>query len=218
MKAAPSGIKITALSSTLALGGSTTFLLNFLRAVHDGPHRLSVVGFAGATELAADFAALNTELRATESDRLIYEDRLAWAYGQLVDLKPQAVLASLGPESFEILRLVPPGVVRIGIIQADEPSPFATARRYAPWLDAMVGVSEGIAHKLKAMPEFRTTKVEAIPYGIAFRPATARPPSSGPLRVIYLGRIIEEQKRVTRLAALIKNLPSHDFQFTIVGA
>jgi glycosyltransferase involved in cell wall biosynthesis len=158
------------------------------------------------------------EVRTGHMRTKIYEDRLDWGYRQLAEFQPHAVLACLGADSYEMLRLAPPGVARIGLIQSDDPLPYRMARGYAPWMDAMVGVSEGIAETLRAMPEFENKKVAAIPYGIAFGPVILRPRNNNrKLRIVYIGRIIEEQKRISRIIELIKILPVADFHFTIVG-
>jgi glycosyltransferase involved in cell wall biosynthesis len=211
-------LRIAAVTCNLLLGGATTFLLNLQRALAGTERRLRVVAVTERNEHAADFAALGTDLHARGLSELIYEDRLAWAYARLAEYRPGAVLACLGAESYEMLRLVPPGVARIGLIQSDDPAPYEMARHYAPWLDAMVGVSEGIAEKLRAMPEFRAVRVEAIPYGIAFPPPRPRIAAVGPLRVIYLGRLLEVQKRISRLVELIDRLPGEEFHFTIAGS
>jgi glycosyltransferase involved in cell wall biosynthesis len=95
------------------------------------------------------------------------------------------------------------------------------ARRYAPWLDVVVGVSREIERHLKTMPALAKTRVEYLPYGIDFSDAPGRSfdPAS-PLRIIYVGRLIEEQKRVSRFIELARLLckQSIPFQFTIAGA
>jgi glycosyltransferase involved in cell wall biosynthesis len=72
------------------------------------------------------------------------------------------------------------------------------------------------------MPEFADKRVECIPYGIDF-PAEAdeRPrDASGPLRVVYVGRMVELQKRVSRLVAVIRQLAARQapVEFTLVGS
>src|SRR5262249_22507347 len=154
--------------------------------------------------------------------KYIYEDRLAWGYRQVARFRPQAVLACLSSESFEILRLLPKEVVRLGIIQSHEPGPYRVLHDYGPWLDGMVGVSSLICEHMRSTPESRGIHVEHIPYGIDFPPAVTRPPRAreDPLRVVYLGRLAEIQKRISRLASLIKLLERRhaNVRFTIVGS
>src|SRR4051812_18040951 len=116
-------LRIAAATCSLMLGGSTTFLINLHRALSSGPHRLRVVGLVDESDHSADFRALNMDVRTGWLKSMIYEDRLAWAYREIADFQPQALLACLGSESYEMLRLAPVGVARIGLIQADDSLP-----------------------------------------------------------------------------------------------
>lgn len=204
------------------MGGAATFLLNFLRALDPAEGRMRIVLATKQNDLSAELAALGADVCIGEIEHLIFEDRLAWIYRQVADYAPHVVLASLGAEGFEILRLVPEGVVRIGIIQAHETLPYAMSRLYARWVDAMVGVSPQIAAHLRTLPEFAGTRVEGIPYGIQFEAARPREPrpEGTPLRVLYLGRLIEEQKRISRIVTLIHDLAQgpERVTFTLAGS
>jgi glycosyltransferase involved in cell wall biosynthesis len=215
-------LPLLACTGALPLGGSTTFLLNLGKSIRSRGLDFAVVSMAENNEMAADFAAAGVTVECVPARGLIYEDRIQRAYRAIAARRPAAVLACLGSDSFEPLRLVPPGTARLGIIQSDDPPPYEMSRHFAPWLDAMVGVSETICAKLRADAAFHNARIEHIPYGIQFEPETprsARDPAS-PLKLIYLGRIIEEQKRVSRLAELVRLLTSRAqrFEFTLAGS
>jgi glycosyltransferase involved in cell wall biosynthesis len=217
--------KVAAATCNLLLGGATAFLINLFHAIcrHKPPlMNLSVVGFTDLNEMANDFERTGADVRTARLRHLIYEDRLAWGYEQMAQIGPSAIFACLGSESYEMLRLAPPHVARIGIIQSDDPGPYELARLYHPWIDAMVGVSTQISHRLRELPEFAGKPVVAIPYGIEFgeRPEIRSSNPLAPLRVIYLGRIVEIQKRISRLAELIRILDSEGapIHFSIVGS
>jgi glycosyltransferase involved in cell wall biosynthesis len=213
-------LRLTAVTHNLLLGGATTFLLNFLRALPGEEAALSLVCASERNEHAADFAGLGVTVPAAPSPRLIYEDRLSNMYGQLAATRPHAVLACLGAESFEMLRLAPAGVARIGLIQSHDPLPYEMARRYHASLDAMVGVSPQICAHLRSLPEFAAVRVEEIPYGIHFADEAARPAAAAPLRVLYLGRLIEIQKRISRMVELVRRCEAAGMavRFTFAGA
>jgi glycosyltransferase involved in cell wall biosynthesis len=215
-------IPLAATTGSLRLGGSSTFLLNLVAAFQKRNINLPVAILSNEVELQKEATALRADVSFIDNSHRIYEDCLAWGYQQLARHKPRAVLANLGPSSFEILRLVPPGVLRIGIIQSDDPEPYDLVKNYTPWLDVIVGVSEVICQRLREMPECARMRVEYIPYGIHFAPQVAREARSAgaPLRVVYLGRIIEEQKRISRLVSVIRLCQERnvDAQFTIIGS
>jgi glycosyltransferase involved in cell wall biosynthesis len=152
----------------------------------------------------------------------IYEDRLQLAYNEIARWQPRMIVACLGSDSFEMLRLAPPECRRVGMVQSHDPSVYDSLRHYAPWLDAMVGVSAEISHHLATLPEFSRCRIELIQYGISFPKSTERPVTSEdqPLRIIYLGRMVEEQKRVSRLVQLVKRLDQRgeNCRFTFVGS
>ncbi|MEW6305974.1 MAG: glycosyltransferase family 4 protein [Verrucomicrobiota bacterium] len=213
---------LAAVTGSLLLGGSSTFLLNLARTFQRRGFQLPIVVLADHFEHREDFAALGMKVDSITARGVIYEDRIAQGYEHLARHQPRAVLACLAADSFETLRLVPPGVPRLGIIQSDDPGPYLLPCHYAPWLDAMVGVSAQIADKLRALPECTTVRVEHIPYGIDFSPPAPRVahPANAPLRVIYVGRLIEVQKRISRLAQLITRLEEQNanVRFSIVGS
>jgi len=213
---------LVACSGSLMLGGSTTFLVNLGHSFRERGMTLNVVSMDEKNEMAADFAAAGANVRCLPRQGLIYEDRIRQAWREIAALHPPAVLACLGSESFEPLRLLPSETVRLGIIQSDDPGPYEMARHFAPWLDAMVGVSETICGRLRADPAFAKTRVEHIPYGIHFGPENVRPPrdTGQPLKLVYLGRMIEEQKRVSRLVELVRLLDARGekFEFTFAGS
>jgi glycosyltransferase involved in cell wall biosynthesis len=72
------------------------------------------------------------------------------------------------------------------------------------------------------MPEFSKTRIEHIPYGIEF--GEPQPPlqfrSGATARVVYVGRLVEEQKRVSRLVELVRRLRTANakVEFTFVGS
>ncbi len=212
---------LVAVAGSLPLGGSSTFLVNFARALRRRGLQLPVVVLDSENAYAADFAAIGNPVHVLPARKMIFEDRLLWAYRQAAQYQPRAVLSCLSSQSFEILRVVPRGVLRMSIVQSDDPGPYATVDTHAAWTDVAVGVSRQIGVNLQARPALRDVHAEVIPYGIDFSAALPRAtrPADAPLRIIYLGRIIEEQKRVSRLVELAKLLQARrvPVEFSIVG-
>lgn len=212
---------LVAVTGSLPLGGSSTFLVNFARALRRRGQSLPVVVLDSANAYAADFDAIHNPVHCLPERKMIFEDRLLWAYQQAAQYQPRAVLSCLSSQSFEILRVVPTGVLRMSIVQSDDPGPYRTVVEHAAWTDVAVGVSRQIGENLRAKPELRGVRAEVIPYGIDFTLTVTRTPRApdAPLRLIYLGRIIEEQKRVSRLAQLAKILQARGtpVEFSIVG-
>ncbi len=214
-------VPLVAVTGSLPLGGSSTFLVNLARALRRRGHQLPVVVLDSENAYASDFAAIRNPVHCLPPQKMIFEDRLLWAYQQTAQYQPHAVLSCLSSQSFEILRVVPRGVLRMSIVQSDDPGPYTTVDQHAAWTDVVVGVSRQIGVNLQARPALRGVRAEVIPYGIDFSAAVPRAPrpADAPLRIIYLGRVIEEQKRVSRLAELAKQLQARrvPVEFSIVG-
>ncbi len=214
-------IPLAAVTGSLLLGGSSTFLLNLTQAWRECGFQLPIVVLSEDNEHARDFNALGAPVKLI-STRPIYEDRLRMAYEELARWRPRAVLACLGGNSFEVLQLVPPGVARLGIIQSHDPGPHQTVQCYSNWIDAVIGVSRKICEHARSVPEVARRRVEYIPYGINFGPRAERRTTRpiDPLRIIYLGRMSEEQKRVSRLVELAKLLDAQgvNYGFTFAGS
>ena len=214
-------IPLVAVTGSLPLGGSSTFLVNLAKAFRERELILPIVSLSESNELDAEFVSAGARVISISNRTRIYEDRLKVAYEETARFRPRAVMACLGAESFEVIRLIPPSCFRIGLIQSHDPGPYSISRQYAKWIDAMVGVSTEISRFLKTMPEFSGHRVETIPYGISFKPTVERRvlPADAPLQIIYLGRMAEVQKRVSRLVELVRRLEEHgeNVIFTFAG-
>jgi glycosyltransferase involved in cell wall biosynthesis len=210
-----------AVTGSLPLGGSSTFLLNLTLARGAAGRGTDIIVLSADPPFAADLRAAGATVTPLPDPGAIYEDRLAQAYAILAAREPRAVLSTLSAESFELLRLVPPGVARVGMIQSHDPGPYRLAKLYADCLDAVVGVSDEICRSLRSEPVFAQTRIELIHYGIDFRSVSSRLtlPIGAPLRICYLGRLVEEQKRVSRLARLSERLEARQIhhRLTIAG-
>jgi len=205
----------------LVLGGATTFLCNFGGELVRRGLPAQVLSFAKENPLAADFKRLNVPVFWQDDRRVIFEDRMRAVLQELRRFRPTAVVSCLGAISFEVLRYLPAGVFRAGMVQSHDPGVYAGLRPYAAQLDLMVGVSQVIEETLKAMPDFARVPIRCLPYGVPM-PEKAAPPSSAPgapLRILYLGRLVQEQKRVRLFPQIHEQLKSSGipFHWTIAG-
>lgn len=102
-----------------------------------------------------------------------------------------------------------PGLVRtIAVHHSDIRYNDLVCAHYAAMLGAMVGVSERIADRLRAMFPTRGPDVYGIPYGVEVPERVRRrePLAGRPLRLLYSGRMDHEQKRVRALAVMSDEL------------
>ena len=214
-------LRVALVSGGLKLGGSTTFLCNLGGELVRRGIPVEVFSFEFENPLASEFNRLNVPVILQDDRRQIFEDRLSAILLRLRQFQPTVVLACLSAVSFEVLRYLPSGVLRIGLVQSHDPAVYQMARFYTAHLDAIVGVSRTIQETLEAMPEFTQIRALYLPYGVPM-PETipaADLPSEAPLRILYLGRLEHEQKRVRLFPKILEQLKVSGipFHWTIAG-
>ncbi|MEI9897542.1 MAG: glycosyltransferase family 4 protein [Chthoniobacter sp.] len=182
---------------------------------------VEVISMEIENPLSADFQRQAIPLLCLDERRVIYEDRIRKVLQRLAAFHPTAVVSTLGAVSFETLRYLPPGVFRVGMGQSDDPQVYEMMRRYGPWMDLVAMVSQAMQQKAQAMPDFARVPVGYLPYGVPMCPATELPmrPLTQPLRILYLGRLDREQKRVHLFPEILRHLVAGGapFRWTIVG-
>lgn len=188
---------LVVLSERLPLGGTATFVLNICDGMkHSAKWSCVAAGLLGKGEIGEQIQSAGLEIISPSPSDLLHEDRIEAIYRECSRLGTRAVAAGLGSGSFDFLRYVPPGCLRIGMIQSDDECVYRLVETYLPWLDIVVGVSEEIRRKMLARLTDGRVSVYAQQYGVPMPARISEFPAEGPLRVLYLGRVIEEQKRV----------------------
>ncbi len=215
-----SPLRVALVTGNLNLGGTTTFLCNLGGELVRRRIPVRVLSLEQDNPLAPDFQRLKIPVQSLDDRRVIYEDRLATVLDELRRFQPAVVLANLSPSSFEVLRYIPVGVLRVGTGQSDDPGVYETLRHYAPWMDLLAVVSRTMKTKAEAMPEFKSLPVHCLPYGV---PVPQHPPGNvrteGPLRILFLGRLWHEQKRVRFFPVIFDRLKASGipFHWTVAG-
>jgi len=213
--------RIVLVSGGIGTGGATTFLLNLggelvrrqvpvlvISLEHDNPH-------------ASDFAESHIPLHVEDERRNIFEDRILSALRAIRGFEPTAVVACLGPVSYEILRYVPPGVTRLGLIQSDFPENYPPFEPYISFVDAMAGVSRQIQANLRAHPIFGRVPSYFLHCGVQLpqNQNGSMRNRHDPIRILYLGRLCRPQKRVHLFPHILGELNAAGipFYWTIAG-
>jgi len=95
----------------------------------------------------------------------------------------------------------------IGVLHADEPSYYELARRYRSCLHLLVAVSNRIAATARPIVSMNDVRVITIPCGIPISETTASAVArSDAIRLVWVGRMEERQKRVTDLPRIVAAL------------
>lgn len=109
------------------------------------------------------------------------------------------------------------GVRTLGIMHSDDES-YRVMLSERPIWDGGVAVSAECAGQMRAIASEvfdETPAVEQVTYGVPVREGEPESRASGPLRLLYTGRLVEHQKRVSRLMELAGRLRDLDCEFTL---
>jgi colanic acid/amylovoran biosynthesis glycosyltransferase len=204
----------------LRLGGSTTFLLNLGSELSRLGCRVRVWTMDQQSPLAKDFEERNLPISWIGRKVAIFEDRIRECLRELRIFRPTTLVANLGPEAFEVFRYARGSVTKIGIIHSDDPNVYRSLKPYFRLIDFVVGVSKEICRRLRHEVGIPAEKIRLIHAGIELPQDEARPQRDPErLRVLYLGRLNQEQKRVRLLEPITQRLRNlgTNFHLTIVG-
>jgi glycosyltransferase involved in cell wall biosynthesis len=213
-------VKIALVTLNAPFGGSTFFLLYLASGLRQAGVACEVFSLRESQAgVAEDFAAENVPIHICNDRRLIFEDRVAFIHRRLARFQPTVVIANIGIESYEMLRYVPRGVLRIGMIHDRWTNPEQRISTYRDVLDHVVVVAAHLVDDVRASSP--NMPCSYIPHGIpipADVPPRAPNPAS-PLKLIYFGRF-EEDKGSRIFPAIVNALHQRQipFQWTIHGS
>jgi glycosyltransferase involved in cell wall biosynthesis len=139
----------------------------------------------------------------------------------------QVYIVSISPDvGWVALPLLEPSIATATIAHNDVGAFYQPVAHYAPLIDCAIGVSEEIARRLREDCRMPPARVRHIPYGIQSLGMTEaeqrinehlRP--AAPLRIGYVGRVVDAQKRVTDFLAVALELRRRgvEFELHIIG-
>lgn len=105
----------------------------------------------------------------------------------------------------------------VGVVHSDSAEHYAHLSRLGHTWDAIVGVSQAISRQIETFHPALLPRLHTIPCGVAVPSTLPEPPNdpSAPLRIVYCGRLEEEQKRVLDLIYIAKRLAEFPIPFTL---
>jgi len=214
--------RVAFITGVLDLGGSTTFLLNISSGLIKEHLKVKIFSLSNHNPLASDFQLNAIPVTAEDNKHRIFEDVVKSSLLKLNAFAPSIVVACLAPSSFEILRYLPADILKIGVIQSDDQNVYKMVQLYEKYIDCMVGVSQKIVESIRNIPAFEGKPVFYIPYGIKIPSISTNLISldhSQPLKILYLGRVCKEQKRVHLFPKILNDLKNMNLNFiwTIAG-
>jgi len=211
--------RVAIVSEGLPFGGTTTLSLFLASGLRQLDASAMVFNFTDEHPLKADFERLEIPVHLEARADRIYEDRLAGVLRALGQFRPTSVFAFLSASSFETLRYVPQGVLRVGTIHDHHEQIYRLVHNYLPWIDQ---ITVGCRAELeRARNEYPATACRLLTYGIPIepdRPMRASRPDK-PIRILFFGRLQHSQKQVRIFPEIWRELKKRnvEFQWTIHG-
>ena len=118
-----------------------------------------------------------------------------------------------------VLPFLNPNIATLMAAHNDSETFYMPARHYARFLTGAIGVSEEICETYATSCGIDRSRVDWIPYGVTASETAPEKAGQGPLKLIYVGRLDEEQKRVSDLISTARRLTENaiDYHLAIVG-
>lgn len=138
----------------------------------------------------------------------------------LNDLRPEVFLISTSADlGWVVLPLINSSTATLTIGHNDENTYYTPVKHYSKFLTRAIGVSDEICRKYVNECGLPTERVEWIPYGVETSDDQPVTPEAGPVRLIYVGRFENTQKRISDVVKIIQKLDEAgiDFTFDMVG-
>jgi glycosyltransferase involved in cell wall biosynthesis len=112
-----------------------------------------------------------------------------------------------------------PEIATLTIGHGDFDTFYAPVRHYSRFLTQAIGVSEEICRKYRDECGMPAERVTWIPYGVEVLDQKPAGTAEGLLRLLYVGRLDEPQKRISDVVKIVKQLRESNvgFAFDIVG-
>jgi glycosyltransferase involved in cell wall biosynthesis len=214
--------------TTPPTGGAHTFLVDLCAPLAERGWRASFV-----TQPGPERGIVNA-LRAAGGEieeRLwpaaaLPEERAERLAAWVNDARPAAYVISASPDAgWLALPLLDPKVPTLSIAHNDVGAFYEPLKHYGEFVDCAVSVSREIHRRTIEECGVPPGRARRVPYGVdslgetEARARADASPAGGPLRIGYVGRLVQEQKRVLEMAPLASELARRgvEFKLHIVG-
>jgi len=195
-------MKIAVIDTTIGtdlIGGAHTFLAELIRWLVDKGHDVHFVTRGEPNEkVRGQVEDSRANLyRGIWNENDLIDDSVPVLAKWVNDLAPDVFLISAsGYMGWVVLPLLDPKTATLTIGHNDSETFYMPARHYARFLTGAVGVSEEICETYVESCGIDRSRVDWIPYGVTASETAPEKAGQGPLKLIYVGRLDEEQKRV----------------------
>ena len=218
-------MKIRVIDTTIdgeLIGGAHTFLPRLLSGLQGLGHDVELITAGPPNKRvlpSLEAAAIRIWTDHSFKTRIVNDSAPGFAE-RLNSSKPDVFVISTSADiGWTILPLLDSRVATLTIGHNDAKTYYEPARHYARFLTGAIGVSEEICETYVESCGIDRSRVDWIPYGVTASETAPEKAGQGPLKLIYVGRLDEEQKRVSDLISTARRLTESgvDYRLAIVG-
>lgn len=202
-------------------GGVETFILRLARYLSSAGHEVTVLADTEPGSWWHRLQKLDVESQCLPLERSCSPwIHLLRVGKKLNTARFDALLLNHAPWVQRALSMLPPSVAAIPVIHNHDPRVYHVACRNPAAWNLAVGVSPRICETARALLVHKP--IAEISYGIEL-PSPAewnrRIPAAKPLRLLYLGRVVHQQKGVLLLPEILRTCRNRgvDLTLTVVG-
>ena len=212
--------------TTPPTGGAHTFLVNLCASLVEQRHHVSVVAAPGRdATIPRELQRAGTDvLMNVWSRRHLPEERASRLASWVNRERPDVYIISTSPDAgWVALPFLDPSIATMSIAHANVSAYYGPLSHYGDFIDRAVGVSQQITQEIIRTCGIPADRAVHIPYGVTAlsqrefegRWAAMTAGDASLLRIVYVGRFVQLQKRVLDLAPLAVELSRRDVNFEL---
>ena len=213
--------------TTWPTGGAQTFLVELSQALVQKDWRVSIIAEPGPeTALVKALVQAGAEVRFDLwRTAHLPEERASRLASWVNSEEPDIYVVSISPDAgWLALPGLKSSICTASIAHNDVEAFYAPLAHYEPVVDCAIGVSEEIHRKIISLSGMPADRAQHIPYGVPSLTAEEikrrlEQPADGTLKIGYVGRLTQEQKRVMEFVPLAQALIQKGvkFKFDLIG-
>ena len=225
---APHPKRIVVVDSTITrplTGGAQTFLIDLCQALVQEDWAVTVVTQPGPEAAVVRMLVRSGVLVRSDLWGSIHlpEDGAVRLAKWVNAYRPDVFVVSISPDvAWLALPLLDASIATISIVHNDVPAFYEPLKHYHSFVDRAIGVSNTAHRKIITQYGVSAGRATQIPYGVRSLPAQqaqesfARVPNADTgLGIVYVGRLVTEQKRILDFALLASELLKREVRFQL---
>jgi len=202
----PRKITFCAYDKPDSIGGPVTWLMHLLPYLKQTGFEVSclILFHKGNTGPLHEHLLKNDITVQTSSFLSNIEDNIKWILDSLQNNPPHIFVPNLVVPAYYACKWAKKaGIITIGISHSDDPFYHAIQKEFIDGhksfrLDGMICVSKELEQQLQKSKNTPKVKIKRIPYGVIIPDSKATRDDTS-LRVIYVGRLAEQQKKISEV-------------------